>query len=667
MSASVHTALSTGSEASGARPPVQLLLSIVGCTAIAAMAAPSARAQGDTWSGPWDWECQVDPEPGIPLSGSEISHAALIPHGLYRGKVLMWRAPRNVPTDPPQTESWIFDPAHPAILLKVEQSLVSDIFCSSMSWDKDGQLVVAGGAPGGSPPNEAYRFYPALLQPPMIQPLVPCKAIDVEGAPWRNAGEMSIGRYYPTLITLFKGDILGTPVIGGASSFVLGGFANFGTQSSVGNDYWQLLEPTSITWSRTLHSPAEKFTHPAVGGTKEQYELKSVSGLSVPYPYLENYPRIFQLTNVGQSPDLYTKNLFIANDVWPDTLIPFSPAGDAWVVRPRYAGGPSTWELWTAESAATPGSQSIDRYYGSATLLHTEQPTLDSNGKNRVLVFGGRQDESGSKRINPTVQEFRPGIEPANPNIPNGGKWIKKTTGLTYPRMYSNAITLPTGDILIVGGLKECPCDANKVIPEHRPELYNPGNAGQGSGASTTVLSPGNVAAPGYAPYARGYHQVALLLPDGRVFNAGGAEFLAAQWDCFSPCLSPNYKSGMYSGEVYSPPYMSYSPRPSIGSAPASISFGTGAFTVRVDHDPAYPIDRFVLLRPAAVTHHFDNDQRYIELPFASAGVSGTIETFNVDSPSDDMGPPGYYMLFAVRDLGSQQRVPSAAHWLKIE
>lgn len=223
--------------------------------------------------------------------------------------------------------------------------------------------------------------------------------------------------------------------------------------------------------------------------------------------------------------------------------------------------------------------------------------------------------------------------------------------------------------------MKECPCDPGQVMPEHRPELYRPGNAGQSTGASSTVLASSNPAAPGFQPYARGYHQVALLLPDGRVFNAGGAGFETdpppGDWACptISPCSPtvPSYKSGMYSGEVYSPPYMGLSPRPSITAAPTAVQFGSGTFSVSVDVSVGQPIDRFVLLRPAAVTHHFDNDQRYIELPFASQGVVGGIETFQVAQPADDLGPPGYYMLFAVRNLGSQQRAPSEAWWVKLE
>lgn len=75
---------------------------LAGAAACLCVLQSESPAQGDTWIGPWDWTCQIDP--GLLLEpGSEISHAALIPHGAYRGMVLMWRAPRNVPPNPPQT------------------------------------------------------------------------------------------------------------------------------------------------------------------------------------------------------------------------------------------------------------------------------------------------------------------------------------------------------------------------------------------------------------------------------------------------------------------------------------------------------------------------------------------------------------------------------------
>jgi hypothetical protein len=65
------------------------------------------------------------------------------------------------------------------------------------------------------------------------------------------------------------------------------------------------------------------------------------------------------------------------------------------------------------------------------------------------------------------------------------------------------------------------------------------------------------------------------------------------------------------------------------------------------------------LLKLASVTHAFNADQRFLQLSFASAGGS-----LSVQMPSSaNVAPPGYYMLFIVDTSG----VPSAAAFLKLQ
>lgn len=160
-------------------------------------------------------------------------------------------------------------------------------------------------------------------------------------------------------------------------------------------------------------------------------------------------------------------------------------------------------------------------------------------------------------------------------------------------------------------------------------------------------------------PFPRLYHSVAVLLPDGRVFVTGGLDYTVEDG---------TFGNSEHTGEIFAPPYVNHPDRPSIVSVTpaADVAFGA-SFEVRVlhtgGHNPAKPIERFVLLRPAAVTHHFDNDQRYIELDFTAGAVDPNHEqSLQVTAPADDMGPPGYYMLFAVRrttDVAPNHRVPS--------
>ena len=98
----------------------------------------------------------------------------------------------------------------------------------------------------------------------------------------------------------------------------------------------------------------------------------------------------------------------------------------------------------------------------------------------------------------------------------------------------------------------------------------------------------------------RMYHSTALLLPDGRVLSAGQS-------------------SGKYenTGEIFSPPYRFKGARPVITDAPATLSY-RAAFAVTSPE--AASIARLVLIKPGAVTHSCNFDQRYVQCSFTASG-----------------------------------------------
>src|SRR5207248_2904626 len=100
-------------------------------------------------------------------------------------------------------------------------------------------------------------------------------------------------------------------------------------------------------------------------------------------------------------------------------------------------------------------------------------------------------------------------------------------------------------------------------------------------------------------------------------------------------------------------PYLFIGTRPTITSAPSSVSYGQTALIGTSD-----TIAKASWIRLSAVTHAFDQEQRFIPLSF-SAATGGVNVTF---PSSANISPPGYYMLFLLNSAG----VPSVAKIINI-
>ena len=202
----------------------------------------------------------------------------------------------------------------------------------------------------------------------------------------------------------------------------------------------------------------------------------------------------------------------------------------------------------------------------------------------------------------------------------------RQVSPMAKPRAFLNLTTLPDSTVLATGG--ETTADgtilANAVTAA---EAWSPATE------SWTTLASEQI--------PRFYHSVALLLPDGRVLVGGSGNDGAV----------PNELSY----EIFSPPYLFKGPRPTISSAPSSLSYGQ---TFSVTTPDASRISSAVLVAPAAVTHAFDENARRVPL-----GFSATTGALTVQAPgSANLAPPGWYMLFLVDSNG----VPSVASWVRV-
>jgi hypothetical protein len=177
----------------------------------------------------------------------------------------------------------------------------------------------------------------------------------------------------------------------------------------------------------------------------------------------------------------------------------------------------------------------LDREYGSSVLLPL---TPANNYDPRVFIMGGGNPGTATTELidlGATTPAWK-----AGPNM-------------SQPRIEMNATLLPNGKVLAMGGSLN---DEDTTTASLNADLYDP--------AKNTFSSAGANA------YPRLYHSVSLLLPDGTVWFAGG-----------------NPERGSYEDhmEIYQPAYLfnadgSLATRPTISSAPSSISYGTSSSIV---------------------------------------------------------------------------------------
>ena len=212
---------------------------------------------------------------------------------------------------------------------------------------------------------------------------------------------------------------------------------------------------------------------------------------------------------------------------------------------------------------------------------------------------------------------------------PITGSW-KPSIDLQVMRHHPSAIVLPDGRILLVNGH-----DKGLDTRVQQAEYIDPANS---FSLKLGTASEGVV---------RGYHSVALLLPDGRVLVGGGRD-QNTDTSLEKPTL-----------QFYYPDYLG-KPRPAIANAPTQINYGGSSRSA----PPGPSRLRRCSIGLGSMTHSFDSDQRSVQLPVGqvstnAAGASLTIAGGPADS---HVAPPGYYMLF----LLDANRVPSVARIVHI-
>lgn len=294
-----------------------------------------------------------------------------------------------------------------------------------------------------------------------------------------------------------------------------------------------------------------------------------------------------------------------------------------------YADGPAAWFTFDTPMGATSGhwtevaGATIDRAKGmSVLLLQPSYPFV------RITVMGGGPAGTNTTAQTINLSTLSPTWGPTS-TIPDGRARVNVST-----------VLLPDSTIFVCGGLQAAPYpswiyDPNAVVNAWREmdEMNRP----------------------------RHYHACALLLPSGKVMMAGGA----SPGGC-----SLSVENSI---EVFSPPYLfnadgTAAARPVISQVNGETSTSTHApqvhhgHTFTVETPQAASIAKVVLIRPMAVTHQTDSEQRIVHMTFYQSGPTELTATAPDGGHPHAIAPRGYYMLFILNGDG----VPSEAKFIHL-
>eukprot|EP00850_Spirogloea_muscicola_P022643 SM000305S11801 [mRNA] locus=s305:80289:86160:+ [translate_table: standard] len=234
-------------------------------------------------------------------------------------------------------------------------------------------------------------------------------------------------------------------------------------------------------------------------------------------------------------------------------------------------------------------------------------------------------------------------VDAASPN------WALES--MPGPRVMSDAVLLPTGDVLLINGASSGLAGNNEPsTPLLAPYLLAP---------SVAVGSPGRWTTLASAATPRAYLSTATLVADGRVVLAGGNPNQNNTLRYYSP-------PAILSVEAFSPPYLSYSAlAPTILTAPATVGYGA-TFTVTFMAPSTASEVTLVFVDTGYHTHGLGMGQRSVKV--AISALSGSASSMTVTAiapPNANYAPPGYYLLFVVIP-GPWGSVPSPGVWMQV-
>ncbi len=199
--------------------------------------------------------------------------------------------------------------------------------------------------------------------------------------------------------------------------------------------------------------------------------------------------------------------------------------------------------------------------------------------KDKILMIGGQQKGEGySASNNAIVIDISDSFNP---------KIIKKES-MSYPRAFADATILPTGDIFVNGGTSVYRgAYDDTYFSNFTPEIY------KSNDDIWKKMSKTN--------FRRNYHSTSLLLPDGRIFVAGGDAWNAQFF--YPPYLFSKDGKGK----------MIFAKRPEIEKLEKIIS-NRSKQIMFVDNSDE--IEKISLISTGSTTHAQASELKYLSLKF---------------------------------------------------
>ncbi|MFF6776113.1 galactose oxidase-like domain-containing protein [Streptomyces sp. NPDC012637] len=335
-----------------------------------------------------------------------------------------------------------------------------------------------------------------------------------------------------------------------------------------------------------------------VPGDNEIYDPKTKKWSKGPFRYFPTYPALF-LTKGGKL--LYTG----------------SNAGYGPAEKGRE---PGLWDLKKNSFTKLGGLTDPDQLETSASLM------LPPAQHQKVMVLGGGGvGESPASTARTSIIDLSKDspVFSDGPALPQGTRYL-------------SSVLMPDDTVFTSGGSGDYRGRGGSNIL--KAQFYDPRSNAFNEAAEPTV--------------GRNYHSEALLLPDGRVATFGSDPLFDD---------ADNTKLGTFEQriEVFTPPslHRAGGNRPVLGEGPQELDQnGRATFKTK----DAARIAKARLMRPSAVTHTTDVEQRSVELALTKEpdGVTVTVEV-----PEDKtLVPPGWYMLFVT----DQDGIPSEAKWIQV-